>query len=55
MAQEQDSGLISIISWSGLTGLYRIHDPQALVGSDKWFYNLQLGSGQLQLGINYPF
>ncbi len=38
------------LDWS-----YRIHDPQALVGSDKWFYNLQLGSGQLQLGINYPF
>jgi hypothetical protein len=38
------------LDWS-----YRIHDPQALLGSDKWFYNLQLGSGQLQLGINYPF
>jgi hypothetical protein len=38
------------LDWS-----YRIHDPQALVGSDKWFYDLRLGSGQLQLGINYPF
>jgi outer membrane protein insertion porin family len=38
------------LDWS-----YRIHDPQALVGSDKWFYDLTLGSGQLQLGINYPF
>ena len=34
---------------------YKIRDPQALVGSDTWFYNLSLGSGQLQLGINYPF
>jgi outer membrane protein insertion porin family len=34
---------------------YKIHDPQALQGSDSWFYNLSLGSGQLQLGINYPF
>ena len=38
------------LDWS-----YRIHDPQALEGSDKWFYDLKLGSGQLQLGINYPF
>jgi hypothetical protein len=34
---------------------YKIHDPQALVGSESWFYKLSLGSGQLQLGINYPF
>jgi outer membrane protein insertion porin family len=34
---------------------YKIHDPQALAGSDEWFYKLSLGSGQLQLGINYPF
>jgi outer membrane protein insertion porin family len=34
---------------------YKIHDPQALEGSDAWFYKLSLGSGQLQLGINYPF
>jgi outer membrane protein assembly factor BamA len=34
---------------------YKIKDPQALVGSNTWFYNLSLGSGQLQLGINYPF
>ena len=38
------------LDWS-----YRIRDPQALEGSDKWFYDLKLGSGQLQLGINYPF
>jgi outer membrane protein insertion porin family len=34
---------------------YKIHDPQALEGSNDWFYKLSLGSGQLQLGINYPF
>jgi outer membrane protein insertion porin family len=34
---------------------YKIKDPQALVGSETWFYKLSLGSGQLQLGINYPF
>jgi outer membrane protein insertion porin family len=38
------------LDWS-----YKIHDPQALEGSDSWFYKLSLGSGQLQLGINYPF
>ena len=38
------------LDWS-----YKIHDPQALEGSDAWFYKLSLGSGQLQLGINYPF
>jgi hypothetical protein len=38
------------LDWS-----YKIRDPQALVGSDTWFYDLKLGSGQLQLGINYPF
>ncbi len=38
------------LDWS-----YKIKDPQALKGSDTWFYNLSLGSGQLQLGINYPF
>jgi outer membrane protein insertion porin family len=38
------------LDWS-----YKIRDPQALVGSDTWFYNLSIGSGQLQLGINYPF
>ncbi len=40
------------LDWS-----YKIHDPQAL--PDKtigWLYKLQNpGSGQLQLGINYPF
>jgi outer membrane protein insertion porin family len=34
---------------------YKVHDPEALEGSDAWFYKLSLGSGQLQLGINYPF
>jgi outer membrane protein insertion porin family len=36
---------------------YKIHDPQALEGqSDGWLYKLHdPGSGQLQLGINYPF
>ena len=38
------------LDWS-----YKIHDPQALVGSNEWFYKLTLGSGQLELGINYPF
>jgi outer membrane protein insertion porin family len=40
------------LDWS-----YRIHDPQALPESvDGWFYKLHdIGSGQLQLGINYPF
>jgi outer membrane protein insertion porin family len=34
---------------------YKIRDPQRLEYSDHWFYGLSLGSGQLQLGINYPF
>jgi outer membrane protein assembly factor BamA len=34
---------------------YKIRDPQRLEHSDTWFYGLTLGSGQLQLGINYPF
>ena len=40
------------LDWS-----YRIHDPQALPEStDGWFYKLHDPlSGQLQLGINYPF
>jgi outer membrane protein insertion porin family len=40
------------LDWS-----YRIHDPQALPEqTDGWFYKLHdPGSGQLQLGINYPF
>jgi outer membrane protein insertion porin family len=38
------------LDWS-----YKIRDPQALVGSDTWFYDLKLANGQLQLGINYPF
>jgi outer membrane protein insertion porin family len=40
------------LDWS-----YKIHDPQALPQSvDGWFYKLHdIGSGELQLGINYPF
>jgi outer membrane protein insertion porin family len=38
------------LDWS-----YKIHDPQALYGSNDWFYKLEIGDGQLQLGINYPF
>jgi outer membrane protein insertion porin family len=38
------------LDWS-----YKIKDPQAAEGSNTWFYKLELGSGQLQLGINYPF
>jgi outer membrane protein assembly factor BamA len=34
---------------------YKIKDPQRQEYSDKWFYGLTLGSGQFQLGINYPF
>jgi len=40
------------LDWS-----YKIHDPQALPEStDGWFYKIHDPlSGQLQLGINYPF
>ncbi|HMH33126.1 MAG TPA: BamA/TamA family outer membrane protein [Puia sp.] len=34
---------------------YKLKDPQRNEFSEKWFYNLSLGSGQFQLGINYPF
>ncbi len=34
---------------------YKVRDPQRIENPDQWFYKLQLGSGQLQLGINYPF
>ena len=34
---------------------YKIKDPQQVANSTTWFYNLSLGSGQFQLGINYPF
>lgn len=34
---------------------YKIRDPQRIDDPDHWFYKLSLGSGQLQLGINYPF
>ena len=34
---------------------YKIRDPQRTEDPDKWFYKLSLGSGQFQLGINYPF
>jgi len=38
------------LDWS-----FKIRDPEAIEGSDSWFYKLSLSSGQLQLGINYPF
>ncbi len=34
---------------------YKVKDPQRIEDPDQWFYKLSLGSGQLQLGINYPF
>ncbi len=34
---------------------YKVRDPQRIDNPDAWFYKLHLGSGQLQLGINYPF
>jgi outer membrane protein assembly factor BamA len=34
---------------------YKIKDPQRIEDPDQWFYKLSPGSGQLQLGINYPF
>ena len=34
---------------------YKIRDPQRAEFSDRWFYNIQLGDGQFQLGIGYPF
>ena len=34
---------------------YKIRDPQRLQYSDRWFYDMQLRNGQLQLGIGYPF
>jgi outer membrane protein assembly factor BamA len=34
---------------------YKIKDPQRVEDPSKWFYKLSLGSGQFQLGINYPF
>jgi outer membrane protein assembly factor BamA len=34
---------------------YKIRDPQRIEDPDQWFYKLSPGSGQLQLGINYPF
>ncbi|MBS1668175.1 MAG: BamA/TamA family outer membrane protein [Bacteroidetes bacterium] len=34
---------------------YKIRDPQRLQYPDRWFYDMQLKSGQLQLGIGYPF
>ena len=34
---------------------YKVRDPQREEFADRWFYGLTLGSGQLQLGINYPF
>ncbi|HEY0680582.1 MAG TPA: BamA/TamA family outer membrane protein [Chitinophagaceae bacterium] len=34
---------------------YKVKDPQREIEPNKWFYNWSLFSGQLQLGINYPF
>jgi len=34
---------------------YIIRDPQRLQYPDRWFYNMSIGNGQFQLGINYPF
>jgi outer membrane protein insertion porin family len=34
---------------------YKIRDPQRLLYPDRWFSNMQLRDGQLQLGIGYPF
>ncbi len=34
---------------------YKIRDPNRIVYPNRWFYDLSLGSGQLQLGIGYPF
>jgi outer membrane protein insertion porin family len=34
---------------------YKLKDPQRLVFSDRWFYNMNLFKGQFQLGIGYPF
>jgi outer membrane protein insertion porin family len=34
---------------------YRIRDPEWVQYNNGWFYGLNLGSGQLQLGIGYPF
>lgn len=38
------------LDWS-----YKVLDPQAVENPGKWFYNLRLADGQLQLGIGYPF
>ena len=34
---------------------YKIRDPQRLDFPNRWFYDMQLKSGQFQLGIGYPF
>jgi len=34
---------------------YKVRDPQRDEGGEKWFYKMELGSGQFQLGIGYPF
>ena len=34
---------------------YKIHDPEVIETSNDWFNKLNIGSGQLQLGLNYPF
>ena len=34
---------------------YKLKDPQRYENAGKWFYDMHLGDGQFQLGINYPF
>ena len=34
---------------------YIIRDPRRLNYPNRWFYDMQLKSGQFQLGIGYPF
>ena len=34
---------------------YKLKDPAFAEYNDGWFYKLGIGSGQFQLGINYPF
>ena len=34
---------------------YKIRDPQRYDYPNRWFYDMTLGGGQFQLGINYPF
>ena len=34
---------------------YKVKDPNHPIDPGKWFYGWKLFSGQLQLGVNYPF